>query len=184
MTPDHALRLTTLIRAMQEVILPAIDAQQRLALDQAQIVIGNLRILLDQCDKCYQYEMVELREYHQLVQALTQVAAGGDETGRELAAAQAALQASAPVARLEIPSQAQLATLVRTLKTAADQLLRAAYLDGKPAYRAAADQLVHAQAAQQLTRERVWLRQAKFELAPERLPSLDSVLSLRRDPHV
>ena len=178
MTPDHALRLTTLLRAMQDVVIPAIDPQKRLALDQAQIVVGNLRILLDQCDKTYQYEIVELREYHALVESLTNLADGGDSTRAERVAAQEALALSAAIASLSLPSQAELVALVRQLKSTADGLLRAAYQDGTQEFRRAADQLVFAQAERQLTRERVWLRKANFELDPAALPDLDAVLSL------
>lgn len=179
MTPDHTLRLTTLIRAMQDVVLPAIDPRNRLAQDQASIVVGNLKLLLDQCDKAYQYEWTELREYFDLVRALTDTLQGGAATAAARTDAQRVLAANGKLVALAVPTQAQLAARVRELKQTADDLLRAAYEDGEPSARAAADQLVHAQAGRQLTRERVWFRKAGFELDATRLPSMEDVLSLK-----
>ncbi len=182
MTPDHSLRLNTLLRAMQDVVLPAIDPRNRLALDQANIVVGNLRILLDQCDKAYQYEWAELREYFALVSAMSESARASSGAADSLAAADAALAASSQLVGLAIPTQAELVARVRELKQAADTLLRAAYEHGTPQHRSRVDRLVHEQAQRQLTRERVWFRKAGFELDARALPTMDEVIALRTAP--
>jgi hypothetical protein len=177
MTPDHSLRLATLLRAMQEVVLPAIDPKNRLAIDQANIVVGNLRLLLDQCDKAYQYEWVELREYFDLVSAISSSAQSSGNADEALQAADAALAASRALVAMEIPTQGELVARVRDLKGAADALLHAAYQQGSPEHRARVDTLVHEQAQRQLTRERVWFRKAGFELDAGQLPSMEDVLT-------
>ncbi|HTT83793.1 MAG TPA: hypothetical protein VMF67_09960 [Rhizomicrobium sp.] len=173
MVPDFRLRIQSMLRAMQEVVIPAIPAGERLALDQASIVVGNLKLMAEQQDKLYRYELVELREYAALVTELIDAAGGGASTE----AARESLRNSAGVVTMPIPTQPELTGLTKAMKHAADTLLRAAYEDGSPEFRRAAAQLVMKQSASQITRERSWFRAAGFELEPESLPPLDELLA-------
>lgn len=172
------LRLQSLLRAMLEVILPAIDRSQQLAIDQANIMIGTLRILLDQNDKAYDFRMVELRQYAGQVRELLAIAEGGSETDAACRAAGAVLAQVGPIAALPIPSQAALTKSVLAIKTAADELLRAAFADGNPNFRRAAGRLVVDHGGSELLRERVWVRRAGFEADPSKLPSMEDTLAL------
>ncbi len=171
------LRLQSMLRAMLEVIQPAIDPSRQLAIDQANIMIGTLRILLDQHDKTYQFRTAELRQYSALVRDLTDIAQGGSETHASARAAKALLAQVEAIAGLPIPSQAALTELVVAIRTAADELLRAAYADGTAAFRKAADRLVLDQAGKELLRERAWVRRAGFEADPSVLPPIEELLT-------
>jgi hypothetical protein len=177
MVPDFRLRIQSMLRAMQEVVIPAIPASEKLAQDQASIIIGNLKLMAEQHDKLYRYELVELREYAQLVSQLIEAAGGGASTDAACDAARQELQKSAGVRASFIPTQDELAALTRGMKQAADMILRAAYEDGEPQFRHAAAALVMKQSEKQITRERSWFRAAGFELEPEKLPPLDGVLA-------
>ncbi len=177
MVPSHALRLQWMLRSLTEVILPALPREQQLALDQANILAANLRILMDQNDKAYQFRMTELREFAALTQALLQAAGGGEQTEASRQQAQAALQAAEPVAALPIPSQAELSALVLGLRAAADALLNAAIADGERDFQTAARRLVYAQSGAELLRERVWIRAAGFEAEPASLPPIEELLT-------
>lgn len=48
MIPDTELRLSAMLRAMQNIVLPAIPADNQLAIEQASLIIGNLVLLQDQ----------------------------------------------------------------------------------------------------------------------------------------
>jgi hypothetical protein len=176
MVPDFALRIQSMIRSMQEVILPAIPKERQLALDQANILIGNLRIMAEQQDRVFQYLLVELREYAALVNVLIADAQGLDVTEAAVARARSAIETALPVTQSKIPRQDALAALVKSLKQAADDLLGAANEDGTPVFRKAAGAHVMRQSQAQVIRERVWLRAAGFELEPGALPSLDETL--------
>lgn len=176
MVPDFALRIQAMSRAMREVVLPAIPKDQKLAMDQANIVIGNLRIMAQQQDKLVQYILVELREYAQLIGALLERAEGDVETRDAVAQARSVLTDAKPIAAMLIPPQGHLAALTKSLKQAADDLLRAAHADGSAAFRKSADELVFQQSQAQILRERAWVRSAGFELEPDALPSLDEIL--------
>ena len=175
MVPDFALRIQSMLRAMREVIMPAIAADQRLALDQAAILVGNLRLMAEQCENLYQYELVELRESAVLVRAL--LAAVEAQQDGVIAAAAEVLARAAPIAELPIPPQASVALLTKELKIAADGLLQVCLKIGSPRARAAAGALVMAQSQTQIARERRWFKAAGFELEPDKMPPLDEVLT-------
>ena len=177
MVPDFALRIQSMIRSMQEVVIPAIPGSQRLALDQANIIVGNLRIMAEQHDKLYQYELVELREYASLVGKMAEAVVGGAASQAAKDGARLALESAAEVVGQSIPTQTEIAALTRSMKSAADALLRAAYEDGEPGFRAVAGAAVMRQSESQIMRERRWFRMAGFELEPEKLATLEQVLA-------
>lgn len=178
MTPSHELRLKSMLRAMTEVLIPALDPKSQLAMDQAQLIVGNLKLLLLQHDKSYQFAMVELREYADLVRGMLDTADGGPESAAAKARAEAVLASVAPVAALDIPTQSALVDQVSAIKQAADGLLAASFADGDPVFRQAASKLVLAQGEKQVLRERAWVAPAGFEMDPGALPSVEELLAL------
>jgi hypothetical protein len=177
MVPDFALRIQSMIRSMQEVVIPAIPSSQRLALDQANIIVGNLRIMAEQHDKLFQYELVELREFVSLVREMAEAAVGGAASQASKEGARPVLENATKIVGLSIPTQSELAALTRSMKSAADALLRAAYEDGEPGFRAVARAAVMRQSESQIMRERSWFRMAGFELEPGKLATLEQVLA-------
>jgi hypothetical protein len=178
MIPSHAVRLKSMLRSMTEVILPALDPNNQLAQDQAKILVGNLRLLLDQADRTYEYELVELREYLTLLKALTRILHGGPKTTAEKRSAVATIDAVEPVASLPIPAHKVLCERSKAVKAAVDALTVAANEDAEPASRKQAIDAVLRQAASQNRRERAWFRAAGFDAAVDEIPPLDEVLRL------
>jgi hypothetical protein len=180
MIPSHALRLQTMLRSMLEVIIPALDPGSQLARDQAQILVANLRLLADQADRTYEYEMVELREHAALLRRLLEHAGGGGATRAQQTSAHEVLHDIEQVAGLPIPPHAELSAQVRRAKAAADGLLAASHSDGDAGFRTEVIDAVLAHAATQNLRERVWFRAAAIDADPASLPTLDEVLRLDR----
>jgi hypothetical protein len=178
--PDFALRIQSMIRSLREVILPALPNDQLLAIDQANILVGYLRIMAEQHDRVFEYLLVELAEYAKLVGVLIDGAQGGQSTDAAVARARSALAKAAPLTA--IPRQAELAARVKSLKVSVDELLHAAREDGTAAFRQESTSRVMEQAERQVLRERVWFRASGFELDASQLPSIDEVLGARAAP--
>jgi hypothetical protein len=177
--PDFTLRLQAMIRSLREVILPALPSGQMLAIDQANILVGYLRIMALQHDKVFDYLLAELSEYTELVNALVEDASDGQD--EVLVAARAALARAAPILKLSIPRQSELAAVVKSLKRSADELLCAARENGTAALGQAAGNRVMEQAGRQIMRERAWFSASGFELEADKLPSIDELLYTRRE---
>jgi hypothetical protein len=60
MLPSIDLRIQNLIKALQEVVLPAIPARERLARDQASLVIGHLNMIAAQWKSALKFESQSL----------------------------------------------------------------------------------------------------------------------------
>jgi len=178
MVPDFALRIHAMIRSLRDVVLPALPKNEMLAIDQANILVGYLGIMAEQHDRVFEYLLVELSEYAELLGALVEDAHGAPSIEDAAAKARAALDMAAPVLQMSIPRQGELSALVRSLKESVDELLQAARLDGTPAYRQASVQRVMLQAERQILRERAWFRASGFELDAGQLPPIDDVLLL------
>jgi hypothetical protein len=181
MVPDFALRIHAMIRSLREVVLPALPSDAMLAIDQANILVGYLGIMAEQHDRVFEYLLVELSEYAELLSALVEDAHGAQSIADAVARARAALGMAAPILQMAIPRQGELSVLIRSLKESVDELLLAARQDGTPAYRQASTKRVMQQAEQQILRERAWFRASGFELDASRLPSLDAVLLLNHN---
>ena len=48
MNPDIDLRLQSMLKALTDVIVPALPAQERMAREQAGLLIGHLQIISEQ----------------------------------------------------------------------------------------------------------------------------------------
>lgn len=182
MNPTHARRIETMLRSMVEVIAPALDANQQLARDQAQILIGNLKLLADQATHTYEYEMVELREFTATLRGMVTTAAGGAATSAAAERGAVLLVRLEPIAAINVPREAQLAEWVREARQAVDDLVAASSVDGEKAFRDAAVAAVLDQAATQNLRERVWFKATGMDPAPGSLPGIEDVLALDAPP--
>jgi hypothetical protein len=207
MVPDFALRLQAMIRSLREVILPALPAGEALAIDQANILVGYLRIMASQHDKVFDYLLAELSDYAQLVDAMVEDAAGetaerggavahggvvqrdgavedDPHGGRDIqvrAAARDALARAMPILAMSVPRQAELCDVLKSLKQCADDLLHAAQQSAAADRGKKAAHRVMELADRQITRERAWFRASGFELDADKVPSIDEVLYARRD---
>jgi hypothetical protein len=150
-------------RAMTEVVIPALGTEDGMAREQAHLVVAFLRIVAEQHEHAYSFELTELREFSLLLRGLIGAARGGEITQRCAALGRAALLQAEPTAALVLPDQRELASLVRRLRMEADALVRAAEADGEPAFRDAASRLVMAQSAQEIARGRSWNAAAGFD---------------------
>jgi len=80
MIPSTELRLQTMMRAMTESILPALDPKDSLAQEQAGLMMGHINALLQQAGQEPSLDSRELQAMEELARFLLSVAAGGPET--------------------------------------------------------------------------------------------------------
>lgn len=159
MTPDIDLRIASMVRAMEDVVRPAIDPLNSLATEQAALIVGHLRLLAVQWSKVENYARACLADLDRTLEGLAP--SGGPATR---AAAADLAEAREPKG----PAEAHYKAVMR----ATDSLVRAAARDGEPAFRQALHHAVIAFSARQSLRDRSWFAASGFDLNPGELHSV------------
>jgi hypothetical protein len=159
--PSIELRIANLIKALSQVVLPAIDPRNALAREQAQLAIGHLQLIALQWRKAAAFEAQALATLRELGEQLADAAAGGGGTMQAAAALREALTLGRAYAELG---------------GAIDRLIRAASADAAPDFRARLDDAVLAHGALQAWRERVWFAATGLDPDARALPSIDEML--------
>ena len=162
------LELKSVLRALTEVILPAVDGDNALAIEQTQLVIGMLQLMAARLPLQFRYDCDELARLVTLCETL----AAHDADGTLSTACR---DGAAVLARAKASPDEVLAS-VRALRAASGALIGSAYRDGDEATRAALSREVLAHAEQQLLRERAWFAPQGWESQPETLPAIETLI--------
>lgn len=155
MTPDFGIRLHSIARSLEHVILPALDASNSLAHEQLAIALGHLAVLQQQWQYQADYLAQCLAEMYQLGHAL------GAEIDRQ-------------------PSTAPLFTATErhdVVAHAVDTLIIAGHRDGSDKFRRELRQLVLDHGARQSLRDRVWFAATGFDPARANFPEIRALVT-------
>src|SRR5690606_36554205 len=135
MVPTIEHIIASSVRAMTEVVLPAIDKSDTLALEQAQLVIGILNLIGEQWQKTLPLEHAELREHLRFAAELTKIADGEPKLAVAAREAQALMERFGALAALHVPTYAELREANEQLRNSTQALVAAASTDGDPRFR-------------------------------------------------
>jgi len=81
MNPSVELRLETMLRAMTETIIPALDPGDALAREQAALLQGHIHALLQQQGREPEIDRREIQALNELGHLLLSIVEGGKQTG-------------------------------------------------------------------------------------------------------
>lgn len=163
------LQLQSMIKAMSDIVLPAVDADNRLAQEQARLVIATLNLVAKRLPIAYRYDRDELERYVRLSQDLL-AAVGTTVAGAAVAQLQALNDSGADVLERARAEPAELETTVFALRAAVGELIQETRAGGDPRRQAAVRSLVLAAAKQELDRERALVVDIGFEADPQDMP--------------
>lgn len=150
MIPTIDERLASVVRALTDVVLPALPPEAGLALEQMQLSIGQLQIIRAQIDASPGFELEELVDARSLGDQLI-AAVGSSEHARGLRDALALADASEP---REVRSRRI------EIHAAIDQLVAGA--GSNPAL----GQIIIAAEKKRVVKERAWFAPFGFDIAP------------------
>lgn len=162
------IQLKTALRALTEVILPAVDRDNALAIEQTQVVIGLLQLMASRLPLQFRYDCDELARLLTLCRALPD---------SEDAALAAAIDGGSAVLARARSGPDEVVHAIRELRAASGAVIGARYRDGDAATRAALSAQVLAHAEQQLLRERAWFTPQGWELDPDSVPAIEDLLA-------
>ncbi|MGE3771772.1 MAG: hypothetical protein AB7I32_02535 [Gammaproteobacteria bacterium] len=160
MMPSIELRLRTLIRAVGEVIVPAIDPSNSLAQEQARLLLGHLHAISLQLG----HEAALIARDDDAVRRLARALLASAEGGVHTRAAQAALADTVDTTR-------------GALLAAIDAFVLASGVDGSDACRQASWRLVLDDARATAWHGRAWFRAMGYEDDPAAVPDIPTLLA-------
>lgn len=169
MAPDFDLRLRTMAAALRDIVLPALPAGEKMAVEQAQLVIGSIEMIRAQIDYGHAYEVTDAGALIALVARLEDLLGSN---GADLAAARTLI--AKPVC-----STASVRQLNITLRSAACRLVEAS-AGSDETVRAAVRRAVLDHEKAQIMRERSWVAATGFDIRPQDVSSIPQALQLER----
>lgn len=171
--PD--IQLQTAIRALTEVVAPALNPDNGLATEQLQLVIGMLHLMAARLPLQVRYDRDELARLFQFSQALA-AAVDHDAHAQVIATLRVANSAGAEALASATIKAAEILQAIRNLRTHTGALITAVYRDGKDVERDRITSLALAHADAQLLRERAWLAPMGWETEPVAMPAIADLL--------
>ncbi|HEY3658971.1 MAG TPA: hypothetical protein VGL34_28710 [Steroidobacteraceae bacterium] len=170
------LQIQTIMKAMSEDIIPALDQTNQLAVQSAHLTIGTLALMAQHLPLEYRYDCDELRRLIECAKSLgAQLKPeGGATVAAELIEAGKVGSDVLSRARAE-PSE--IVDAVRRLRVASANAVSAAYAAGDEAAQAAVEKTVLSMSKQQLLRDRSWLLMQGWEPDPKSVPGIAELLT-------
>ena len=171
------LQLQSVIKSMTDVVLPAIDPHNRMAQEQAQLILGMLHLLAQRLPLQFQYDVDELQRYVGLSSQLLGSAHGGPATTQQLAQLEGAAAEGARVLAGAQLAPATLEASVLALRNDISALIRAVWEDGAPECRPSTHAAVMDAAKAQILRERAWFQPQGWDADPSAYPAIETLLN-------
>jgi len=165
--PDIQLR--SMVKAMIDVVLPAVDPDNKLAQEQARLIIGTLQLVAKRLPIAYRYDRDELERYVALSRDL--VAQVGPALGGQAISdlEQLAARGSDVLDRARA-EPAELEQAIFDLRDSVSGLILAARNVTDPETRARLRKLILASSKVELDRERALVVDMGFEPDPAKIP--------------
>jgi hypothetical protein len=171
---DDQVRIRSLIRAMQDVIIPSIAPDAQLAIEQAHLVCRHLELMLTQADYAYRLQHAELAHFASMLRDLVACLPDEARVSADAAEVEELLRRANPIAHLAVPDGGTLSGLTKEVREAVDQTLRRALSEGGTVG-GRASRLVLDYAQRQILRERVAVKTTGFDLDASSQPDLKDV---------
>jgi hypothetical protein len=166
MLPSVDVRFRNMMKAMQEVVAPAIPHDEKLAQEQVRLIVGHLSMLQEQWKNALRYEAGSFRMISELAQAL--IPHVDDRQAADMR------QALAEVADTDNYDIDALNAGICKVGGAIDQVILGE--DGKKPLAKAAWDVILDYGERDALRSRVWSRSTGIDPDRHKLPPLETVL--------
>lgn len=174
------IQIKSVIKALTDVVLPAVDPQNKLAQEQVRLAIGMLGLLAYQLPRQFRFDRDELARLIGFARDLRECARGGTQTN---AAVDVLVEASRTASRvLEGARTApeELEQQIRLLRSLSGAVIAQVHIEGEPACRDLVGGLVLQMSREQLLRDRALLISQGWEPEPDAVPAIDTLLEAGR----
>lgn len=158
MQPSFDLRIRSMIKALAEIVLPALPPEREMAREQGQIVLGSLELIRQQVDHAHWFEAVDLLSLCELGHALLAIEdLDAPPTLRE------SIEQAARLAQRWNVADLFLRQASGELRELIDQSVATAFVSGSIEMRGRVQRLVLEHAREASARERAFLAGAGWD---------------------
>ncbi len=171
------LRIQSSIDAMTNVVIPAIDKEDGLAQEQAQLVVGMLGLLAQWLPLEYRYDRDELTRLLAAADEVSGKLTGGSRTTEVKEQLEAIAAEGHDVLRRAGAEPRELQQAVRALRESLGDAVGAAFEDGEPESRETASRSVLELSSEQVLRVRAAYVGQGFEGEAPGVPPLEELLA-------
>jgi hypothetical protein len=170
-------QINTLIKAMTDVVLPAVDAENKMAQEQAQLIIGTLNLLAQRLPLTYRYERDELARFLAFADTLQIQAGDLPDAAQALHALKASTETGSDVLDRARAEPCELEAANFDLREKIGALITTIYTGNETSKLKHISATVTAHAREQLLRERAWLIAQGWESDPKSIPAIETLIA-------
>lgn len=175
------LQLQTMMKAMKDVVLPAIDPDNQMAQEQAQLVVGMMHLMATRLPMQFHYDLDELKRYVSLSRELLADTRGGPLTTAQIESLTPAVLACEGLLERAQAGPAELENAVLDLRNRISTLVESLWQDGEQACREPASKAVLSASKAQIVRERAWFSPQGWDADTSAYPAIESLIDYPND---
>lgn len=171
------IQIQSVLKAMRDVVLPALDPTHSLAQEQARLCMGLLDLLARQLPMQFRFDIDELGRLAGLADALVETVSAAAPGEGAVQAMQAGAQTARDVLRRAQADPAEVVDAVRALRASTSALVQAVCATPSNVAIGAVERLVFDAGREQLLRDRSWLLAQGWEPNPDAIPPIETLLA-------
>jgi hypothetical protein len=169
-------QIQVVLKALLDVVLPAVDPNNKLAQEQAQLVIGTLQIVAQRLSLLYRYDREELTRFLSLAAVLQKQARDLPGAEKPLQALAGSVAVGADVLERARAEPGELEAANFDLRDRIGTLIAEIYAGSHPRKLSHISATIMTHAGDQLLRERSWLIAQGWEADPKSVPAIETLL--------
>lgn len=173
MVPDTCLRLRTVLKALDDIITPALPGEAGFAHEQLALIKKSVQLVIDQIPQEYAFMVRDAQDHLALAGGISLHLTPGSAWHTRITGSSAQVQNHLPATVPDVGAlEQELRTLKQDLEDAVNELCHS--LQG--AELAAIEQLVLDHSANRIVMERAWTIGTGFETDPAAIPPIAELL--------
>lgn len=172
------IQIISMMKAMTDVIIPAVDPTNKLAMEQSQLVVGMLNLMSKQLPVQFHFDRDELGRLIDYSQRLKRVPAADSATHAAQAQLAESCEAGADVLERCKVDPAKLLASIHAIREAIGVLVLALGATKDEPAQLQAEKIIVELSKEQFLRDRALVASQGWEPDPAALPSIESLLGL------
>jgi hypothetical protein len=171
-----AFLLQTIVKAMADIILPAVDPNNKLAQEQVRLVIGMLNLVTSRLPLMYRYDRDELSRFLALASTLQSLAKELPDADVALQALEDTFESGGDVLSRARAEPSELETANFDLREKIGALITVLYTATDATKLEQISKAINSHAKEQLLRDRSWLISQGWEPDPAAIPDIETLI--------